>query len=38
MIVDQAKTHIETEQKRRETQIRDRMQKQSKQEEELSYE
>ena len=38
MIVDQAKTHLEMDQHRRENQIIDRMKKQSKQEEELSYE
>ncbi len=35
MIVDQAKTHIEMEQKRRESQIVDRLKRQAKQEEEL---
>lgn len=38
MIVDQAKTHIEMDQKRKETQIIERMKRLSKQEEELQYE
>lgn len=38
MIVDQGKTHIEIEQKRKEQQIVERMKRQAKQEEELQYE
>ncbi|CDW76374.1 sperm flagellar protein 2 [Stylonychia lemnae] len=38
MIVDQGKTHIEMEQKRKEAQIIERMKRQAKQEEELQYE
>ena len=38
MIVDQGKTHIDMEQKRREQQIVDRMKRQSNQEKELEYE
>lgn len=38
MIVDQAKTHIEMDQKRKEAQIIERMKRLSKQEEELQYE